>query len=123
MLIVITKKRGNFKPGSLRFNPNLFVRFVYYIIDAGSNIRPEPLEQIKAFYLKWFNHENYTNENITDTDWKDSNDLALLHLEKGFTRRMEGFKYAINTLCLPNANQINAEEQEATFYGWGKAIF
>ena len=48
-------------------------------------------------------------------------DIALISLDKPFPRleRMGGIDYLINTICLPNKNQYNFGEENATFFGYG----
>ncbi|CAG2104173.1 unnamed protein product, partial [Medioppia subpectinata] len=55
-------------------------------------------------------HENYTKNT-------DLYDLALVRLNSEFWRLNDSRHYLINTICLPNAGQINNELELATLFG------
>ena len=71
---------------------------------------------------QWYINENYTksrDSNDTDFNWRNTNDIGLIKLTKGFTRLLNLNIYVINTICLPNANQYNTEAENVTFFGYG----
>ena len=83
---------------------------------AGSNHR-QGVQQIKVDKSKWFRHPDYFNETLVQNRVKF--DVSLVKLKTKFIRIQNENKYLINTICLPSRNQINNEEDGATFFGYG----
>ena len=108
---------------------------------AGSNLRASGERRVRT---KSFSHPVYADSSpfplVTNTTlWKDHRkkkitddnekmrqyfaenkfDIALIKLDKPFSRLMDGRHYVLNTICLPTRNTEAYADDWATFFGFG----
>ena len=100
------------------------------VVYAGS-IRRRSGEAINVNMTMLFPHGIYINPSIaypTEPNvseyklnaTKQRYDIALVKLEKEFTRHSnDRTHYLINTVCLPNAGELNESKENATVAGFG----
>ena len=84
--------------------------------NAGSNQRNGAQQRI-VDKSKWFRHIQYFNKSFVANRLRF--DVSLVKLKQKFSRIQKENKYLINTICLPSRNQVNNEEDSATFFGFG----
>ena len=95
-----------------------------YVEIAAGSMYKIGIDKRLVYTEDWFIHPNNSyiifNGTHNITKYRSENDVALIKIIRHFPRLNYKSQYLLNPICLPNADDINSEKENATFFGFGR---